>query len=110
MKKFLPLALTLVTVFAFADLSSAGGKRDGQSCHVAKSCRSKLCVTLHPTDKFGVCCTPKSCPEVGAQCGETDNSCGVPIQCGTCDPGSDCVNNQCVLSTTTTTTSTTSTS
>src|SRR6185369_8331439 len=94
----------------FAGSSSAGGKRDGQSCHVSKSCASHYCITLNPSDKFGVCCTPQGCPEQNAQCGEIGNACGVPIQCGSCDPGSTCVNNQCVVVTTTTTSSTTTSS
>lgn len=98
---------TLITVVGLSDLAAAGGKRDGDRCHVHKSCQSKSCVRLNPEDKFGVCCTPQDCAAVGAQCGSTADGCGIPLECGDCDPGSNCVNNQCVQGTTTTTTSTT---
>jgi hypothetical protein len=96
-------------VFLGTTSAFAGGKSDGASCHVAKSCASKLCVRVKPADKFGVCCTPQSCASLGAQCGPIDNGCGIPEDCGTCDPGSDCLDNQCVGGPTTTTTSTTTT-
>jgi hypothetical protein len=89
----------------------AGGKPDGSKCHVHKSCRSGSCIRQTPTDKFGTCCAPQDCPSLGAQCGEIDNGCGTPIQCGDCGPGETCVSNQCQAgSTTTSTTSTTTTS
>ncbi|HXC52382.1 MAG TPA: hypothetical protein VN634_15985 [Candidatus Limnocylindrales bacterium] len=110
MKNSLSIFFLMFAVVALPGSSSAGGKADGRPCHVSKSCRSNYCITLHPEDKFGVCCTPQGCPEPNAQCGTIGNACGVPIECGPCDPGSTCVNNQCVpASTTTTTTSTTST-
>lgn len=85
-------------------------KPPGASCHVHKSCSTNLCVRQQPTDKFGTCCAPQSCPELGAQCGLIDNGCGIPIDCATCDPSSLCIDNMCVTTTTTTTTtSTTST-
>ncbi|HXC50473.1 MAG TPA: hypothetical protein VN634_06315 [Candidatus Limnocylindrales bacterium] len=109
MKKSFSVTLTLIAVFAFADLSVAGGKPDGATCHVHKSCQSKLCLRQQPTDKFGKCCDQQDCAEQNKQCGEIDNGCGIPIQCGDCDPGSNCVNNQCVAGTTTTTTTSTTT-
>jgi hypothetical protein len=110
MKKVFIASMLALGVFATAGFASAGGKPDGASCHVSKSCKSSLCVRLSPTDKFGVCCTPQDCPAVGAQCGSVDNGCGIPQDCGSCDPGSSCVSNQCVLDTTTTTTTSSTTS
>ena len=112
MMKTLVVAFLSLSLLITSEPAFAGGKPDGARCHVHKSCRSKLCVTLNPTDKFGVCCTPQDCAGLGAQCGSISNGCGIPINCGDCDPGSSCQNNQCVAGTTTTTstTSTTTTS
>ena len=103
MKTTLFAVLFTASLFAVAAPAEAGGKPDGASCHVSKSCKSKYCVTLNPTDKFGVCCTPADCPELNAQCGSIDNGCGVAIQCGDCSPGDSCLDNQCVTGPTTTT-------
>src|SRR5689334_822721 len=103
MKKSIIAAFTVVAILSLAGTGIAGGKRDGSSCHVHKSCQSKLCVRVHPEDKFGVCCHGQSCAEVNAQCGETVDQCGVPLECGSCSPGFACENNQCVSGTTTTT-------
>lgn len=103
MKKSLLISALLVGVIGTSGHALAGGKRDGQACHVSKSCKSKYCVTQNPTDKFGVCCTPSDCPELSAQCGSIDNGCGIDIQCGDCGPGDSCIDNQCVTGPTTTT-------
>jgi hypothetical protein len=92
-----------------AGTALAGGKRDGSTCHTHRSCQSKVCARLEPEDKFGVCCRPLDCPEIGAQCGTTTDGCGTPLECGTCSPGEQCVSNQCVASTTTSTTTTSTT-
>jgi hypothetical protein len=68
-----------------------------------------MCVRQSPGDKSGICCQPRSCGQAGAQCGSIDTGCGTLAQCGTCSPGSDCIDNQCVEITTTTTTDTTTT-
>ncbi|HXC51529.1 MAG TPA: hypothetical protein VN634_11630 [Candidatus Limnocylindrales bacterium] len=103
------LAGVLAIILAFSGTAVAGGKPDGAQCHVSRSCASRLCVTLVPTDKFGVCCTPNTCAGLGAQCGSVANGCGIPIDCGPCDVSSQCTDNICVAMTTTTTTSSTST-
>ncbi|HXC53297.1 MAG TPA: hypothetical protein VN634_20600 [Candidatus Limnocylindrales bacterium] len=110
MKKSIFSVFVTMVVFAIPAAAVAGGKPAGASCHVHKSCRSNLCVRLQPSDKFGVCCSPQDCAELGAQCGFIDNGCGTDIQCGDCSPGDQCVNNQCVAGTTTTTTTSTTTS
>jgi hypothetical protein len=104
MKSSILLIGLLVGVLGTSGHALAGGKRDGQFCHVSKSCQSKYCVTQNPADKFGVCCTPSTCPELDAQCGSIDNGCGVAIECGECGPGDFCTeNNQCLTGPTTTT-------
>ncbi|HXC51156.1 MAG TPA: hypothetical protein VN634_09755 [Candidatus Limnocylindrales bacterium] len=111
MRSLISTVFFLAVFVMTADVASAGGKPPGAMCHVGKSCSTKVCVRLHPEDKFGVCCQPKNCPELSAQCGTIDDGCGTPIECGGCDPGSFCDgSNQCVSGSTTTTTSTTTTS
>ncbi len=110
MKRILAASIAVMSVFLLAGVAGAGGKPDGATCHVHKSCQSKLCLRQQPTDKFGKCCDQQDCAEQNKQCGEIDNGCGIPIQCGDCDPGSNCVNNQCVAGTTTTTTTSTTSS
>ena len=110
MKRILAASIAMAAVLLLSGVADAGGKPDGATCHVHKSCRSKLCLRENPLDKFGKCCGAEDCASLGAQCGEIDNGCGTPIQCGDCGPGSNCVSNQCVQgSTTTSTTSTTAT-
>lgn len=109
MNKLFLAALLAVSVCSISDVAGASGKSDGSRCHVSKSCSSQICVRLSPFDKFGVCCSPQSCAAVGAQCGPTENGCGIPLDCGSCDVGSTCVDNQCVAGTTTTTTTSTTT-
>jgi hypothetical protein len=38
----------------------------------------------------GWVCTPKTCAEQGADCGDTSDGCGNPIHCGTCASGETC--------------------
>src|SRR5262245_45356530 len=99
--------LALAAVLA-ADPALAGGKQGGTRCKSSKSCSSGLCERAQPSDKFGSCCQPKDCAELGAQCGDIDNGCGAEINCGSCE-GS-CVDNQCIAPTTSTTTTSTTTS
>ena len=54
-------ASLFIAGLVFAGGAEAGGKRDGSSCHVHKSCQSKLCVRVQPQDKFGVCCGSQGC-------------------------------------------------
>ena len=47
----------------------------------------------------GVCsstCIPKTCFQLGKQCGDWDNGCGTQIQCGICPSGQQCTNGACV--------------
>lgn len=42
-------------------------------------------------------CSPKSCAQVGAQCGQASDTCGgLTTDCGTCQTGQVCQNNQCI--------------
>lgn len=38
----------------------------------------------------GWVCTPKTCTDLGADCGDTSDGCGKPIHCGTCSSGETC--------------------
>ncbi|MDD5193629.1 MAG: hypothetical protein PHF67_03515 [Candidatus Nanoarchaeia archaeon] len=35
-------------------------------------------------------CTPKTCSELGKQCGSADDGCGTLLECGTCETGQGC--------------------
>ena len=41
-------------------------------------------------------CIPKSCEELGWECGTGDDGCGLTIDCGQCDEGQECQNHKCV--------------
>jgi len=41
-------------------------------------------------------CVPKTCSQLGLQCGNSSDSCGTQINCGTCSSGQTCTNGQCV--------------
>ena len=45
------------------------------------------------------CCTPKTCTDLGIECGNADDSCGGTLDCGQCDSGKTCVNGKCQAST-----------
>lgn len=85
------------------------GKPHPVKCRNDKACKGDICVRQSPKKKDGICCHPRSCGELGAQCGSLDNGCGALAECGTCSPGSDCTDNQCLADTTTSTTTTTDT-
>lgn len=40
-------------------------------------------------------CTPTTCETMGAMCGAPDDGCGTPLNCGTCDTGSACIDGRC---------------
>lgn len=62
-----------------------------------------------PYPQGGICCTPNTCSDLGAECGSIDNGCNGAAECGTCSPGSDCIDHQCIANTTTSTTTTSTT-
>ncbi len=101
------VAFLLSVSFVLPGNAIARGKPDGATCHVHKSCSSGVCTRIHPEDKFGECCAPQNCAELGRQCGLGTDNCGLPLDCSECGPGFNCVNFQCEAGTTTTTTSTT---
>ena len=41
-------------------------------------------------------CTPKTCTELGAQCGQADDGCGGKVDCGKCDAPWTCSGNKCM--------------
>jgi hypothetical protein len=97
------IVVALVSLSLFLTAGAASAARPAASkCHSDRSCKTGLCVRENPEDKFGLCCKPRTCPEIGAQCGVVDNGCGGERNCGDCDPGSDCESNQCVMTSTTT--------
>lgn len=103
MSKSLLATMIFASILATAGTAAAGGKADGANCHTHKSCQSKRCLREVPTDKFGKCCGPMDCAELGAQCGEIDDGCDELIYCGDCGGGDICDANECIPSSTTTT-------
>jgi hypothetical protein len=53
------------------------------------ACSGKSNDTREASDD-SVACTPLSCEDVGAACGDVDDGCGVTLACGTCGWGSSC--------------------
>lgn len=43
-------------------------------------------------------CQPRSCADVGAQCGSVSDGCGNTLRCGSCSGSETCQNNRCVCS------------
>src|SRR5688572_10004533 len=78
----------------FAGESRAGiCKVDGQVCSTNQSCCGRACVDSSPPGKRpkGICCTPTTCAEAGANCGSIPNgTCAGTIQCGTCGDDAVC--------------------
>ncbi len=54
---------------------------------------NQACNSHHQCE---VTCTPKTCVELNAVCGDIDNGCGTDINCGSCNATQSCSNNQCV--------------
>ena len=50
-------------------------------CPSGKTCSGNAC---------GSQCTPKTCSDLGKECGQQDNGCGTIINCGTCSSGLGC--------------------
>jgi hypothetical protein len=50
------------------------------------------CVGDPPTPPS---CAPRSCSDLGAECGVAPDGCGSTLNCGSCPPGSTCINNRC---------------
>jgi hypothetical protein len=40
-------------------------------------------------------CTPQTCDDLSAQCGAINDGCGTELDCGTCNQGSECIQNLC---------------
>ena len=40
-------------------------------------------------------CVPRTCEDVGAECGPLDDGCGHRLSCGTCGPGEICRSHAC---------------
>ncbi|HXC53101.1 MAG TPA: hypothetical protein VN634_19595 [Candidatus Limnocylindrales bacterium] len=110
MRAIVGITFLLTVSFVLPDSAIARGKPNGAMCHVSKSCSSGVCTRIHPEDKFGECCAPQDCAELGRQCGSGTDNCGRPLDCSECGPGFTCVNFQCESGTTTTTTTTSTTS
>ena len=45
---------------------------------------------------FTPACTPKTCEDLGYECGQADDGCGGTLDCGTCPDGKSCQDHRCV--------------
>ncbi|MEE2829130.1 MAG: hypothetical protein VX498_08075 [Myxococcota bacterium] len=52
---------------------------DCGSCEDGSTCRAE-----------GSCCLPRTCEEIGAECGLLDDGCGGQLECGACSFGMEC--------------------
>jgi hypothetical protein len=71
------------------------------TCGSALQCGNKTtpsrCVTLEPGDGGGHSCSPKTCQDIGAVCGQLANGCGGLTEiCGTCEPNFACLGFDCL--------------
>ncbi len=62
------------------------------SCRSGDGCCPAGCTFNNDND---CSCTPRTCAQMGAQCGTTDDGCGNVLNCPACPGGGNCVNNQC---------------
>jgi hypothetical protein len=96
---FFTIAITIpaagATAFAFV------GPEDPPPCRDSRSCSGGVCVR-QPQERFGYCCMPATCDDLGAECGDIADGCEGVLHCGACDTASVCIDNTCVVPTTTT--------
>ncbi len=64
-----------------------------QACQSGDGCCPAGCTFDQDSDCN---CQPRTCQQVGAQCGMIDNGCGTLIDCGACTNGS-CSQNTCIV-------------
>lgn len=60
----------------------------GVVCGGGQYCSNGVCTT--PTSGGPNSCSPKTCAQLGANCGLQGDGCGGTLQCGTCGPGLSC--------------------
>jgi len=77
-------------------------------CVCTPHCEGKFCGDNGCGGSCGTCvpgltcyngqciCIPKTCSDLGKQCGSWDNGCGNTINCGNCPLGQTCQNGQCI--------------
>jgi hypothetical protein len=53
------------------------------------------CATGQQSCLAGCNCKPKTCADLGVQCGSPDDTCGHPLDCGRCPSGSTCSGGRC---------------
>ena len=72
---------------------TGGSGATGAGCPNAY-CSGTCCDASQVCDTQGQCCSPKSCSDLGVQCGAHDNGCGQPITCGPCGTDLYCLDGQ----------------
>ena len=61
------------------------------NCCSGLTCQNGLCKTLTISS-----CTPKTCSQLGKQCGSVNNGCNSTLNCGTCSGGKICTGGHCL--------------
>ncbi len=69
--------------------AGAGGARTEMSAMVS-SAAPEASSAMALTTSTGTPCTPKSCAELGVNCGQLDDGCGKVLDCGACTPPETC--------------------
>ena len=74
-----------------------------EPCSSSQTCSNGICITSTSSSSSsgGTTCTPKTCSQLGAECGSISNGCGGMIACGGCISGKTCSSNQCINAATT---------
>ena len=90
-----------------AIFSCTAGKAGMQnnSCNIFYYAKDSRCstpqvISITSTNVIAPC-TPKTCSQLGKNCGSVDNGCGTSISCGTCTSGQTCTNGVCINQATT---------
>lgn len=60
------------------------GRCQGADDSCGSTCAVSGCNDGQVCTPSGACCTPTTCPQLGAGCGAHDDGCGHPMDCGTC--------------------------
>src|SRR5688500_12014170 len=79
----------LLLLFACEFRESVGELPDGSRCLFDADCNSgNRCVD--GACRSAITCAPKTCAQLGRNCGPVSDGCGTTLQCGSCSQPSTC--------------------
>ncbi|GEM_PF-653469 len=79
-----------VCIDIYSDRDNCGSC--GHACKKDQICDNKVCKD----DETGPACTPKTCDELGAECGSVSDGCSHTLECGTCSDNLLCSDGHCI--------------